>query len=170
MNPRYWIAFSLFVATLGIAGCTQATEPAEAPDNRAQDEMAIREADKAWLEAAQAKDAERFASMYTEDATLMLPDSPAISGKAAIRDGVGEMMKDPAFSLSFEPGTVEVAMSGDLAYETGTYTLTVTDEKTKKPVTSTGHGVVVWKKQADGSWKAHVDVPVADAAPGATAN
>ena len=57
---------------------------------------------------------------------------------------------------------VEVARSGDIAYETSTYTLTMTDPKTKKPVTETGAGLVVWKKQADGSWKAHVDAPVSN--------
>jgi len=42
--------------------------------------------------------------------------------------------------------------------------LTTTDLKTKakKPATQRGNYVVVWKKQADGQWKAAVDAPVSD--------
>jgi ketosteroid isomerase-like protein len=70
-------------------------------------------------------------------------------------------MQDPNFSLTFEPDEVVVAGSGDLAYETGTYAITLSDTK-KKPSTEKGHYVVVWQKQADGAWKAVRDVPVSD--------
>lgn len=74
------------------------------------------------------------------------------------------MMQDPNFALSFETTDVEVARSGDFAYERSTYSLTTTGPKTKKPVTEKGSGLVVWQKQADGQWKALVDVPVSDPA------
>ncbi len=54
-----------------------------------------------------------------------------------------------------------MARSGDLAYETGTYTMTLSDAKTK-PSTDQGHYVVVWQKQADGTWKVVLDEPVSD--------
>ena len=159
MNRRFVTTVSLLAAALLTVGCSQpaAVEP---PDTRAQDETAIRDASKAWAAAAQAKDPEKFASFYTDDAVLMLADTPETSGKAAIHDTVAGLMKDPAFALSFETTKVEVARSGDMAYELSTFTITTTDEKSKKPVTGKGHGIVLWKKQADGSWKAHIDVPV----------
>ena len=70
------------------------------------------------------------------------------------------MMKDPAFALSFETKFIEVARSGDLAYELGTFTMTSSDPNTEKPVVTKGQGLTVWKKQPDGSCKAHIDVPV----------
>jgi uncharacterized protein (TIGR02246 family) len=159
---RYLVSLFLLVLMLTFAGCApqEPAAPAEPPDTRAQDEMAIRDAAKQWAEAAQAKDPEKFVSFYDEDAVLMLHSAPLASGKAAIRENISAFMKDPAFALSFETTSVEVAKSGDLAYELGTYTATSTDPKTKKPITAKGHGVVVWKKQGDGSWKAHIDVPV----------
>lgn len=144
------------------AACAEQIQPAEPPDTRAQDEMDIRSASKAWSDAAQAKDAEKFVSFYTDDAVLILEDAADLSGKTAIRDAIGGMMQDPAFALSFQTTSVEVARSGDVAYELGTFSITTTDPATKKPLTEKGQGLVVWKKQADGTWKAHVDAPVSD--------
>ena len=105
--------------------------------------------------------AAKFTSFYTDDAVVMMAGAPDISGMPAIREGIGQMMSDPAFALSFEPANVVVARSGDLAYETGPYTMTMTGPD-KKPATETGHYVAIWRKQADGTWKAAVDAPVSD--------
>jgi uncharacterized protein (TIGR02246 family) len=145
------------------AGCTaEPPQPVEPPDNRAADEAAIRSVSKEWAAAAQAKDPAKFASFYTDDAVVILEAAPDVSGKSAIQETLGEMMKDPAFALSFETKSIEVARSGDLAYELASFTMTGTDPKTRKPLVTKGQGLTVWKKQPDGSWKAHIDVPVSD--------
>jgi ketosteroid isomerase-like protein len=89
----------------------------------------------------------------------MLEQSPLARGKEAIRTTIGTLMQDPAFALTFEPDRVVAARSDDLAYETGSYSLMVSDPD-GNPQTQTGHYAVVWEKQTDGSWKAEVDVPV----------
>jgi ketosteroid isomerase-like protein len=71
------------------------------------------------------------------------------------------MMQDPNFGLSFTADTIVVARSGDLAYEHGSYTMTMSDPQ-QKPVTQKGHYLVVWQQQADGAWKVARDVPVSD--------
>jgi len=116
---------------------------------------------KEWSALAEAKDAPKFASFYAEDAVLMMEDAPDIHGKAALAEGVGAMMEDPNFALSFAADDVVVARSGDLAYETGSYTMTMSGPD-GTPATETGHYVCVWEKQADGTWKAVVDAPVSD--------
>jgi len=68
------------------------------------------------------------------------------------------MMADKNFALSFGPTKIEVSKSGDLAYELGDYSLTVSDKKGRAQTTKAKY-VVVWGKQADGSWKALVDAP-----------
>jgi hypothetical protein len=45
--------------------------------------------------------------------------------------------------------------SDDMAYLQGTYTMT--DPKTKKPMTDKGKYLTVFTKQPDGSWKAIAD-------------
>jgi uncharacterized protein (TIGR02246 family) len=155
--------FGLLVVALAVAGCAEQPKasPPPPPDTRAADEAAIHAAVKEWSASAQAKDADKFTSFYAEDAVVMLEDAPDVSGKAAIREALGGMMQDPNFSLTFEPTRVVAARSGDLAYETGTYALTLSDPK-KKPSTEKGNYVVVWQKQADGAWKVVRDVPVSD--------
>lgn len=151
------------VGVLALAGCAQQPAPQASapPDTRAADEAALRTLIKDWSASAQAKDVAKFVSFYADDAVLMLEDAPDIKGIAALREGIAGMMQDPAFALSFEPDNVVAARSGDLAYETGTYSMTMTGSD-KKPATEKGHYVVVWRKQADGAWKVALDAPVSD--------
>ncbi len=55
------------------------------------------------------------------------------------------------------PTKVEASRGGDLGYSIGTYELTTYDP-TGKPVTDCSKYVAVWKKQADGNWKAVADI------------
>ena len=149
-------------AAVTLAGCAQpAPAPSTPPDTRAADEAALRNRIKDWSAAAQAKDAAKFVSVYADDAVVMMAGAPDIRGITAIREGIPAMMQDPAFALSFEADEVEVARSGDLAYETGSYSMTMTGAD-KKPATETGHYVVVWRKDPDGTWKVVVDAPLSD--------
>jgi ketosteroid isomerase-like protein len=52
---------------------------------------------------------------------------------------------------------VEAPRSGDFAYDIGTYQLTMNDPQ-GKPNSDRGKYMVVWKKQADGKWKAVGDM------------
>ncbi len=145
----------------GLAGCGTAPPqpPVSAlPDTRATDEAAIRAADEAWSKAAGEKDAEKTSSFYADNGTLMAPGSPAVNGKAEILKAFTGMMASKYFALKFAPTKIEVAKSGDLAYDLGEYELTVTDPK-GKPQTIKAKYVVIWTKQGDGSWKAQVDAP-----------
>ena len=148
------------VGAVALAAC--APQPAaEPPDTRTADEAAIHAAAKAWSAAAEAKDAEAFTSFYTDDAVLMMEDAPDAHGIAALREGVAGMMQDPNFALSFATDNVVVARSGDIAYETGNYTMTMTGPD-ESPATEKGSYVAVWRKETDGQWKVVVDVPVSD--------
>jgi uncharacterized protein (TIGR02246 family) len=166
MNAIVRTAVGIAVAVM--VGCAQ--RPAEPPDTRAADEAAIRAAVTEWSAAARAKDAAKFVSFYADDGDVMMAGFPDISGIAAIREGIAGMMQDPNFSLSFAAERVVVARSGDLAYETGSYVMTMSGPD-GEPATEQGHYVVIWRKQADGSWKVAIDAPLSDppaqpAAPG----
>jgi len=151
---------SLLVVVLILAGCAQQPAP-EAPDTRAADEAAIRTLIKQWSDSAATKDPAKFAAFYAEDAAFLFENMPLVTGKTAIAEALGPMMQDPNWALTFGPTKVEVARSGDIAYETGTYQITMTDQKTKKPVPTKGKYIVVWKK-VGGTWKVAVDSPTAD--------
>jgi len=136
---------------------------ASAVADTAEDEAAIRAALADWLAASMAKDAEAFASVYAADAVLMLEGAPDIAGQEAIAGAVAGLMQDPNFELTFEADRVEVAAAGDLAIETGTYRFALSDPE-GNPAAQVGHYVVVWRKQADGTWKVAIDAPISDPA------
>lgn len=162
------IGVGVVVAWFALVGCTPAPAPPP-PDTRAADEAAIRAAIEQWVAAARAKDPAGFLKVYAEDAVVMMEDAPDLRGMEALRDGITGMMQDPHFALEFVVDKVVVARSGDLAYETGAYTMTMSDPE-QKPVTEKGHYAVVWEKQPDGAWKVVVDVPVSDPPPAPAAS
>jgi len=127
--------------------------------------QALKDLEAQWNKEIAAKDVEKSASHYTEDGTVMGPGMPASMGKAAIRQMFAGMVSDPAFSLKFHPTRVEVSKSGDLAYTQGAYTMTMTDPSTKHVMTDHGSYVTVYKKTADGSWKAVSDIATSELPP-----
>lgn len=149
----------LAVVVVMLVACGQQADPAA-------DEAAIRAAVTEWSAAARAEDADAFTSFYADDAVLMLEGSADVSGKSAIREAIGGMMQDPNFALGFTTTNVVVSGSGDVAYETGRYALTMSDaSNSNAPATQTGAYVVVWRKQPDNSWKVVVDAPISDPSP-----
>ena len=155
------------ILTLALAACTQA--PSAPPDTRAADEKALRDQDAASLAAWNSKDPEKVAALYADDATMVIPNAPPIHGKEAMRSGLKEALADPNFKLDFSPTSAEASKSGDLGYVKGTYTVTASDPKIKKPTVEKGNYLIVYKKQADGYWKIINDFasPEAPAAPAA---
>jgi uncharacterized protein (TIGR02246 family) len=149
-------------ALLSLVGCTEAPPP-PAPDTREADAKAIREGEVAWNQDWAAKDLDKIVSHYADDANLEVPEMAIVSGKDAMRATLKGLLMDPNVSLTFATAQVEVAKGGDLAYSRGTYTMTQSDPKTKKPVAEKGKYVTVYRKGTDGSWKAIQDINNADA-------
>jgi uncharacterized protein (TIGR02246 family) len=158
---RWYLTIAPLALVLLLAGCDQAPPPA--PDTRASDEKAIRDGEAQWLKDIQAKDVEKAISHYADDASWLLTDMPIQTGKDAIRATYKAMLADPNMAVDFSASKVEVSKGSDIAYSQGVYTMTMTDAKTKKPATEKGKYVTVYKKQADGSWKAIEDMLNGDA-------
>lgn len=144
------------VLVLALAGCNQAPPPA--PDTREADAKALRDMESANQKDWAAKDPDKLANFYADDAMLYVPGTPPVKGKAAIRTALGEMVKDPSMTLAYTTETAEAAKGSDLGYTAGSYTMTMTDPKTKKVMTAKGSYITVFRKQADGSWKAIQDM------------
>jgi uncharacterized protein (TIGR02246 family) len=155
---------ALFVMNL-IAACSNSgTKTAAQPDTRAADDAAIRAASIEWSKAAQAKDVNKAVSFYADDAMVFADKGPLEKGKDNIRADWDQMLALPGPGLTFATTGVDVARSGDMAYEYGAYDFATADKK-GSIIDAKGKYVVVWKKQADGSWKVAVDIDNHDAAP-----
>ncbi len=132
-----------------LAGCSGTPTPP--PDTSAADLKAIKDGEIAWSADFGSKDPDRIVSHYADDATLMMPDMPIVMGKDAIRTAIKDMMSDKNLALSFTTTNAQVAKSGDIAYTQGTYSMTMTNPKTRKVAAEKGKYLTVYKKQSDGA-------------------
>ena len=155
--PSLVVAASFAVAL--IAGCSQA--PGPPMDTRKADEAAITAAGVALAQAAEAKDLDKCMSFYVDDPVLFVPGERAVIGKDAVRQAFAGFLGVQTLKLETSGLIIDVAQSGDLAFERGSYSNTITDAK-GKTTTETGKLALVWKKQADGSWKIAADTNASD--------
>src|SRR5438309_8132504 len=149
-------AAALVACMMALSACTQPTTPVP-PDTRAADEAAVRAASAESARVAAAKDLEKTLSYYSDDASMFPPNAPVVTGPNARRKAWTALFSPAELVFSNAATRVEVARSGDLAYETGTFEESFKDDK-GQPVKAVGKYVVVWKKQAGGQWKAVVDI------------
>jgi uncharacterized protein (TIGR02246 family) len=134
------------------------------PDTRDADTRAFRDGELAeFIKDWSGKDADRIAAHYADDANVMVPNTPLMTGKDAIAKGMKEALADPKWSLQLQPVQVEMSKGSDLAYCRGAYVLAATDPASKKTATERGRYLVIFRKQADGSWKAIQDINNAEA-------
>jgi uncharacterized protein (TIGR02246 family) len=128
--------------------------PAKSEDI-AQVRKAIEAGNLKFGEAVRKGDAAAIAALYSEDATILPPDSTMIKGRQAIQaswNGSLQMgIKDAVLT------TVDVFGAGDYAYEIGKVLLTV-QPSGQAAMQQTAKYVVVWKKAVSGAWQLHVDI------------
>ena len=117
----------------------------------------MKDVETAWSKDAATKDPEKWASYFADDGSALYPGAPTVNGKAAIKAAATPMMADPNFALSFQSAQAEASKGGDMVYSQGTYTMTMTNPKTKKPMTDKGKYLTVYMKQSNGSWKVVAD-------------
>jgi uncharacterized protein (TIGR02246 family) len=154
----------LVLAVMAVA-CANSPAPAPTPppDTRAADVQAVKDIEAAWMKDANSKDAAKWASYFAEDGSGLYPGAPTLNGKAAIQAAMAPYFADPNFALSFQSTRTMASKGGDMVYSQGTYSMTMTNPKTKKPETDKGKFLTVYTKQADGSWKAVSDTFNSDA-------
>ena len=151
--------------TTGEAGPEAAADTTAASDSasrrtgeRAADERAIRELANLWEGAVVVRDTAAIADLHAPDARLLLPGRPPIEGRDAVAAAWARRLALSGLSLTWDPTSVEVAASRDLAVEIGGYEQT--HEGPAGPIAEEGSYLVVWRR-LDGEWKAWVGVPLA---------
>jgi len=153
LTNRISLALLLIVLVVS-AACQKQT----AADTHTADEATLKTLDAEWSKAAATtKDLEKTVSYYSDDAIVMPPNIPTLTGKEPIRALWKSMLESPGFGGGWKATKVEVAKSEDIGYVTGAYELRETDDS-GKPITDKGKFLEVWKKQADGSWKCVADM------------
>ena len=105
-------------------------------------------------EAMSRGDAAACAAVYTDDAKILPPDSPALTGKQAAQ-GLWQSIIDMGVKgISLQ--TLELEEMGDRAVERGAATIDIQGEGGQTTQASAKF-IVLWRRQADGAWKWHWD-------------
>jgi ketosteroid isomerase-like protein len=137
------------VLTMGMAICLVLSVGCQRPEGLSEaDRAAIRQADANDMKLMNAKDWKGDLALYTDDAIQLPPNQTAVQGKAAMQAWLEAF---PPFS-NFKEESLEIQGQGDLAYDRGTYSMTVTPPGLA-PIEDHGKYLTIWRKQADGSWK-----------------
>ena len=165
VERRQWLHVSFWVLalmTLAMLMLTSGCKKQHAAVDPKASEAAVRAADVSWSRAAQAHDMTAVFSYYASDAVVLPANSEMSTDKLGMQKVWSEMLTKDT-DLEWTPMWVEAAKSGDLVYVVGNYTLTTKAGKGKPSKIERGKYMEVWKKQADGTWKAEADTWNADA-------
>jgi len=108
-----------------------------------------------WVATVGRHDADAVARFYTRDGKFLCPNASIAEGRTAIAAMWKGLLDRPNVHLEFGPSVVEVAGSGDMAYDQGTYELSFDGDGGH--IEDHGKYTVVWKKE-DGEWLAAIDI------------
>ncbi len=152
MRSSSVILVFVVVMSLTLISCTgQQSQQME----MAQVSEAINKVNAEFMDAFKNGDAAGVAALYTDDTTLMPPNSEIIKGREGVQNfwNGGMQMGIKEVTLT----SVDVSGVGNLAYEIGNYSLKIQPEG-QEATSDQGKYIVVWKKDMDGTWKLHADI------------
>lgn len=159
----------IVLALAGVTACQPSTDSKNV--DAASDEVAVRQVAEELYGHLEAGNWTAAAQLYRDDALVIAPGAPPMD-----KSTLFAMLAQPAPALP--PGTSkkwtveseEIVVSGDLAYERGRYTERVVDDATgatvadvpKTPEMIFAH---IFRRDADGTWKAWRYHPAPNVAP-----
>jgi ketosteroid isomerase-like protein len=113
----------------------------------------ILEGHKIWVGVAKAADFDKLASILCDDIVMMPPNDTSLYGKAEVIEWFKEYFEH--FQISnLTPTEREVFVAGeDVAIENWTYMVAIRPVDGSERIRDDGRFLMIWKKQADGTWK-----------------
>ena len=120
MFRKLLLAFAIFGVIIASGGRAQ-TPPA--PPDTAADQAKLQADALIWFEYYANVDADGMVSLYAEDALLMPPGAPAVTGRPGIKAFLGEdAAKSKAAGVALKNGSVTgTGINGDSGWISGTY-------------------------------------------------
>jgi ketosteroid isomerase-like protein len=112
---------------------------------------AIAKTREAWVQDLRTKQLEPILKFYASDAVFLQPRGERITGAAALRTLFQNIMATFNSDLILRSQNLET--SGDLAYDSGEFQEALTTITTGAKITSKGSYIMIFKRQADGSWQ-----------------
>ena len=149
----------LLPATLGVLLSISVT--AFAADAASDPKAAFNAGTAEWAAAYNAGEPDRIVALYSEDAIVMPPDAPSVTGDAALRSFLADDIattKKAGLTLVIN-GDDEADTSGDLGWHRGTFKVVNAGGGSM----GTGKFLEIWQRQ-QGKWRITRDIWNNDAA------
>jgi ketosteroid isomerase-like protein len=104
-----------------------------------------------WARDLHDKNVDASVALYAPNAVFIQPDGTRVQGTAAIRDLYRKVTSTFDSTLVFSPREIEA--SGDLAYDSGTYTETLVTRATGQQMQMAGSYLTVYRGSKAAGWK-----------------
>jgi len=130
------------------AGCAA---PASKTSDTSASDAAAHKAHENYVRVINSNNIDSLSSMLTEDVVFLAAGEKPMVGKAVVRAWADGYLK--AFHIKWDKPVQEFVVSGDYAFERYSYTSTDTPVGGGKGVVDTGWGLVVYHRDADGTWR-----------------
>jgi ketosteroid isomerase-like protein len=105
----------------------------------------------AWVQDLHTKQLEPILKFYAPDAVFHQPAGERVTGAAPLRTLFQTIFATFDSDLTLHSQNFEA--SGDLAYDSGDFTESLTTIATGAKINSKGSYIIVFKRQRDGSWQ-----------------
>jgi uncharacterized protein (TIGR02246 family) len=138
----------LFVALALLALGCQAAARTPAPSFTDADRQAIDAQRAAFAAAANANDMAAAAALYAEDATVLPPNGPAVTGRLAIEQLLRSF--PPIGDMKLTP--VDLVGAADFAVARGVFSMNMMPPGAPAAIADTGKFIELWRRQPDGRW------------------
>jgi len=105
-----------------------------------------------WIAAVNAGDLDGWLATLADDATVMPPNEPAVTGKEALGPWMVRTFFDP-FNVQLRGSFDEAELAGDWVIARGSYELSLAPKDGGQVIEDSGKFVNVFKRQQDDSFK-----------------
>jgi len=122
---------------------------AERASAQTADEAAIAEFNRKYLKAINDADIDSLASLTTDGHMMIMSGGPPLTGKKALVDAMTRAFQTTDFDESWAPE--ETVVSGDLAYQRGTFVVVAKPKAGGAETRTTGNFLRIYRK-IDGAW------------------
>lgn len=152
------------VLLLAALACTPSSNDTASPAGdsmvTAASDSTARLAHDAYTTAINSNDLDQLSAMFTDDVVFLVPNAPPMIGRAAVMDwGKGYL---EAFTTHWDKTTEEFEVAGEWAFERYSYHSVDTPRDGTAPIEDTGWGLVIYHRDADGTWRVARDAFASD--------
>ena len=138
----------MLLATLAAVATLPALVWAQSAEQEALDDIA--EFNRQYLQAINEGDIELLASLTTEDHMMISSGGAPLTGKDALVNAMTGAFERFEFSESWTP--LETVVSGDLAYQRGTFVVIARPKAGGDESRTEGNFLRIYRRQPDGRW------------------